>query len=116
PTVGFELSEPEAVGAWPAGEIAAGIKRGGLHGARGNSGVIASQICGGMAEWLEGKRRFNGLDLAFAMRKGVERSCQAVKDPVEGTILTVIREAADAAMAAAEKDRDLDTVLAAVVD
>ena len=115
-TVRVALAEAEAVADRPAGEIAAAIKRGALHGARGNSGVIASQIFGGMAEGLTGKRRFNGLDLAFAMQKGVERSYRAVKEPVEGTILTVIREAADAAMLAAEKDRDLDTVLAAVVD
>ena len=114
-TVRVALAEAEAVADRPAGEIAAAIKRGALHGARGNSGVITSQVFGGMAEGLNGKRRFNGLDLAFAMQKGVERSYQAVKEPVEGTILTVIREAAEAAMLAAEKDRDLDTVLAAAV-
>ena len=115
-TVQAALAEAEAVADGPTGEIAAAIKRGALHGARGNSGVIASQIFGGMAEGLNGKRRFNGLDLAFAMRKGVERSYRAVKEPVEGTILTVIRESAEAAMEAAEKDRDIDTVLAAAVD
>ncbi|HYC06528.1 MAG TPA: DAK2 domain-containing protein, partial [Candidatus Binatia bacterium] len=92
------------------------IKRGSLYGARGNSGVIASQIFGGMADGLGTKRRFNGLDLAFALRTGAERAYQAVTEPVEGTILTVIREAADAAVAAAERDPDIDAVLAATVD
>jgi hypothetical protein len=115
-TVRVALAEAEAASGSTAAEIATAIKRGALHGARGNSGVIASQIFGGMAEALGGKKRFNGLDLAFALRKGVERSYQAVKEPIEGTILTVVRDAADAAVAAAERDPDLETVLAATVD
>ena len=121
-TVRVALEDAEAAGhrsggtSAPANEIAAAIKRGALHGARGNSGVIASQIFGGMAEGLGSKKRFNGLDLAFALGKGVERAYQAVKQPVEGTILTVVRDAADAAMAAAEHEPDLETVLAATVD
>ena len=115
-TVQVALAEAELVALEPAAAIAAAIKRGALHGARGNSGVILSQIFGGMADGLAGKRRFNGLDLAFALRTGVERSYQAVGNPVEGTILTVIRDAADASLAAAERDRDIDNVLAATVD
>ena len=115
-TVRAALAEAESASGGTATEIATAIKRGALHGARGNSGVIASQIFGGMAEALGAKKRFNGLDLAFALRKGVERSYQAVKEPVEGTILTVVRDAADAAVAAAERDRDIETVLAATVD
>jgi DAK2 domain fusion protein YloV len=115
-TVRVALAEAEAAAGGTAAEIATAIKRGALHGARGNSGVITSQIFGGIAEALGGKKRFNGLDLAFALRKGVERSYQAVKEPVEGTILTVIREAAEAAVAAAERDPDIETVLAATVD
>ena len=71
-------------------------------GARGNSGVITSQIFRGMAEGLGGKRRFNGLDLAHALVEGAETAYGAVAKPVEGTILTVIRESAAAAVAAAE--------------
>jgi DAK2 domain fusion protein YloV len=115
-TVRVALAEAESAEGGSATEIATAIKRGALHGARGNSGVITSQIFGGMAEALGGKKRFNGLDLAFALRKGVERAYQAVKEPIEGTILTVVREAAEAAVAAAERDPDLETVLAATVD
>ncbi len=115
-TVRAALAEAESASGGTATEIATAIKRGALHGARGNSGVIASQIFGGMAEALGAKKRFNGLDLAFALRKGVERSYQAVKEPVEGTILTVVRDAADTAVAAAERDRDIESVLAATVD
>ena len=115
-TVERALAEAEGVAGEPASTIAQAIKRGSLYGARGNSGVIASQIFGGMADGLGTKRRFNGLDLAFALRTGAERAYQAVTEPVEGTILTVIREAADAAVAAAERDPDIDAVLAATVD
>jgi uncharacterized protein len=115
-TVERALQEAEAVAGEPAFAIAAAIKRGALYGARGNSGVIASQIFGGMADGLGTKRRFTGLDLAFALRTGAERAYQAVTQPVEGTILTVIREAADAAVAAAERDPDIEPVLAATVD
>ena len=115
-TMVVALEQAETVAGEPAWTIAGAIKRGALHGARGNSGVILSQIFGGMADGLDGKRRFNGLDLAFALRQGVERSYRAVSQPVEGTILTVIRDAADAAVAAAERDPDIETVLAATVD
>jgi DAK2 domain fusion protein YloV len=110
------LEQAETVAGEPAWTIAGAIKRGALHGARGNSGVILSQILGGMADALDRKRRFNGLDLAFALRQGVERSYRAVSQPVEGTILTVIRDAAEAAVAAAEHDPDIETVMAATVD
>ncbi|MFI5226617.1 MAG: DAK2 domain-containing protein, partial [Candidatus Limnocylindrales bacterium] len=115
-TVERALEEAEAVAGEPASKIAAAIKRGALYGARGNSGVILSQIFGGMADGLGTKRRFTGLDLAFALRTGAERAYQAVTQPVEGTILTVIREAADAAVATAERDPDIEPVLAATVD
>ena len=115
-TMEVALAQAEAVAGEPAWTIAGAIKRGALHGARGNSGVILSQILGGMADALDRKRRFNGLDLAFALRQGVERSYRAVSQPVEGTILTVIRDAAEAAVAVAERDPDIETVLAAAVD
>ena len=115
-TMHVALEQAETVAGEPAWTIAAAIKRGALHGARGNSGVILSQILGGMADALDRKRRFNGLDLAFALRQGVERSYRAVSQPIEGTILTVIRDAAEAAVAAAERDPDIETVLAATVD
>jgi uncharacterized protein len=115
-TVRVALDEAEALGAQTAGRIAAAISFGALMGARGNSGVITSQICRGIAEGLEGKRRFNGLDLAHALGRGAELAYAAVGKPVEGTILTVIREAAAAAKAAAEHDDDIETVLGATVN
>ena len=71
-TVRAALDEAEAVADQPADRVAAAISFGALMGARGNSGVITSQIFRGMAEALGGKRRFNGLDLAHALSRGHE--------------------------------------------
>jgi DAK2 domain fusion protein YloV len=118
-TVRAALDAADALGSGPdaeAGRIAHAIAQGALMGARGNSGVITSQILGGMAHALDGKRRFNGLDLAHALDAGTKRAYAAVQRPVEGTILTVIREASAAAIAAAERDNDTESVLVATVD
>ncbi len=115
-TVRAALVEAEAAAGQPAGRIAAAISFGALMGARGNSGVITSQIFRGMADALGGKSRFNGLDLAHALNQGARTAYGAVAKPVEGTILTVIRESADAAVAAAERNDDVETILAATVD
>jgi len=115
-TVKAALEEAEGTAGQPAGRVAAAISFGALMGARGNSGVITSQIFRGMAEGLGGKRRFNGLDLAHALSQGSKAAYAAVAKPVEGTILTVIRESADAAVIAAERADDIETVLAATLD
>jgi DAK2 domain fusion protein YloV len=115
-TVKAALDEAEAATAVTTERIAAAISFGALMGARGNSGVITSQIFRGMAEALGGKSRFNGLDLANALQQGAKTAYGAVAKPVEGTILTVIREAADAAVATAEKTNDIEAVLAATVE
>jgi fatty acid kinase len=114
-TVKAALDEAEAVAGQPAERVAAAISFGALMGARGNSGVITSQIFRGMAEGLGGKRRFSGLDLAHALSQGAKTAYGAVAKPVEGTILTVIREAAAGAVEAAERDDDIEVVLGATV-
>jgi DAK2 domain fusion protein YloV len=114
-TVKAALDEAEAVAGQPADRIAAAISFGSLMGARGNSGVITSQIFRGMADGLGGKRRFNGLDLAHALSEGARTAYGAVAKPVEGTILTVIRESAAAAVEAAEHDNDIESVLGATL-
>ena len=114
-TVKAALDEAEAVAGQPADRIAAAISFGALMGARGNSGVITSQIFRGMADGLGGKRRFNGLDLAHALSEGARTAYGAVAKPVEGTILTVIRESAVAAVEAAEHDNDIEAVLGATL-
>ena len=73
-------------------EIAKAFSRGLLMGARGNSGVITSQIFRGFSQGLEGKSEINAVEFADAWQKGVEVAYKAVIRPVEGTILTVVRE------------------------
>jgi fatty acid kinase len=114
-TVKAALDEADGVAGQPADRVAAAISFGALMGARGNSGVITSQIFRGMAEGLGGKRRFNGLDLAHALDQGAKTAYRAVAKPVEGTILTVIRESAAGAVEAAERDNDIEVVLGATV-
>ena len=75
-----------------ASEIAKVFSRGLLMGARGNSGVITSQIFRGFSKGLDGIEEINALTFSAAMQKGVEVAYKAVVNPVEGTILTVIRE------------------------
>jgi DAK2 domain fusion protein YloV len=115
-TVRAALDEAERAGDPSADRVAAAASLGALMGARGNSGVITSQILRGLSEALAGKRRFNGLDLAHALRASARTAYGAVAKPVEGTILTVIREAADAAVERAELANDIEAVLATTVD
>jgi uncharacterized protein len=116
-TVKAALEEADKAGpAADAERIAQAASFGALMGARGNSGVITSQILKGIEAGMVGKHRFNGLDLAHALDLGAKTAYKAVARPVEGTILTVIREAAAAAVTAAERDNNVESVLAAVVD
>jgi hypothetical protein len=93
--------------------VADRLREGALFGARGNSGVILSQIVRGLSEGFAGRRRFNGLDLANALALGSTAAYGAVPRPVEGTMLTVIREASAMAVETAEQSNDLEAVLAA---
>ena len=115
-TVRAALEEADERCGQPADRVGAAISFGALMGARGDSGVITSQIFRGMAEALGGKARFNGLDLAHALSEGARTAYGAVAKPVEGTILTVIRESAAAAVTAAELDPDIESVLGATVE
>ncbi|MDQ3553040.1 MAG: DAK2 domain-containing protein [Chloroflexota bacterium] len=117
-TVRSALAEAESVplSSRTLPRVAAAISFGALMGARGNSGVILSQIFRGMVEVGRERRIVNGLDLAYGLRRGSETAYAAIARPVEGTILTVIRETADAAVEAAERDPALEAVLAAAVE
>jgi fatty acid kinase len=115
-TVRAALAEAETLGEDATAErVAAAAAFGALMGARGNSGVITSQILRGISEGLVGKARFNTLDLANALDLGTKAAYGAVAKPVEGTILTVIREASTAAVKTAEREPDLVAVLKATV-
>lgn len=89
------------------GIIAAKIAHDALLGARGNSGVILSQTLRGIAIGLEKKHTFTAQDLASALQQAAQLAYHAVIQPVEGTILTVVRETAEAAKRSANQNDDL---------
>ncbi len=100
----------------PVSEVARQLAYGALMGARGNSGVILSQIFRGIAAGLVDREELDGRDFAAALRGAQEMAYKAVMRPVEGTMLTVIRAAADHAARAAERSSSLDFVLAGAID
>lgn len=83
------------------------LSKGFLMGARGNSGVILSQIVRGFAKSIEGKETLNTVDLADALKLGSDTAYKAVIKPIEGTILTVVRESAEYAQKIAKKEDDV---------
>lgn len=90
------------------GKVAKALSRGMLMGARGNSGVILSQLFSGVAKSLVEKDEINVEDFAHALRSGVEQAYSAVIHPVEGTMLTVSREGADEAISVFEDVEDFE--------
>jgi DAK2 domain fusion protein YloV len=90
-----------------ATETAQHLALGAIKGARGNSGVILSQILNGFARAGEGKSSYTTADMAQALRRASESAYTAVMKPVEGTILTVIRAIAEAAEEAASETSDI---------
>ena len=83
------------------GAMAQKVAKGALMGARGNSGVILSQIFRGLARSLDSTETFNAVQFAAALREAAATAYKGVIKPVEGTILTVAREAAEAGVTAA---------------
>ncbi len=98
-----------------AGTVAAKVAHGALMGARGNSGVILSQTFRGIAQSLDKKQTFGASELADALQEASHLAYRAVIKPVEGTILTVVRESAEAARKSAERDDDLVGLMQEVV-
>ena len=98
------------------GRVALEMSHGALMGARGNSGVILSQIWRGLARGLKDKEIFDVEILAAALQDSADTAYQGVMRPVEGTILTVIREGAEEAADAATKSNDLRFLLTRVLE
>ncbi|AQP41358.1 DAK2 domain-containing protein [Streptococcus gallolyticus] len=98
------------------GEVGQILSKGLLMGARGNSGVITSQLFRGFGQAIKDKEELTGQDLAHAFQSGVEVAYKAVMKPVEGTILTVSRGAATAALKKAEETDDAVEVMRAALD
>lgn len=98
------------------GKLAQATAKGLLMGARGNSGVILSQIFRGFSAKITDKETLSARDLADALMGGAETAYKAVMKPTEGTILTVIRESAAAANRTAKKTDDATQVMADALD
>ncbi|MCA0452461.1 MAG: DAK2 domain-containing protein [Chloroflexi bacterium] len=98
------------------GKVCKTIAAGALLGARGNSGVILSQWWRGLAEALENHAQFDAPIFALACQNAVERAYKAVVKPVEGTILTVTRQAMEAVVEKARTERDLNRLIDVKVD
>ncbi len=96
-------------------EIADLAAKGSLRGARGNSGVILSQLLRGFAKALRGKKQASTLVLAEAFQKAALTAYKAVMKPTEGTILTVARQASEHAVRIAPNEKDINKFMADVV-
>ena len=96
--------------------LAKAISSGSLRGARGNSGVILSQLLRGFTKGIRDLEELDAVALARAVDKGVETAYKAVMKPKEGTILTVARGVADKALELAEDAEDLQTFLEDVLE
>jgi DAK2 domain fusion protein YloV len=92
------------------------VTHGSLMGARGNSGVITSQILRGFCDGLEGAQNFDTATLATALKKSVEVAFAAVRKPVEGTILTVVKDVSIEAARLDQAGLDITSALIALVD
>ena len=96
------------------GELGKSFSKGLLMGARGNSGVILSQLFRGMSQYIADKKEVNAKEFAEAIQNGVSIAYKAIIKPVEGTILTVAREAAEAGLKAAENTTSVVEVMEAI--
>jgi len=100
-----------------ASTIVEAMARGALMGARGNSGVILSQIWRGLAQGLKDKKTFNGTDFADALQQAAIMAYKGISNPVEGTILTVIKDAAKASKVQADNgNNNLVSVMESAVE
>ncbi len=114
-TMQSAMKEVKAVKNEDIEEIAEAAANGSLMGARGNSGVILSQLLRGFAKGVKGKETLNTEDLANALKLGADTAYKAVMKPVEGTILTVARESAEYAVKIAKKETDIEDFLEKVI-
>jgi uncharacterized protein len=97
------------------GKVGIALSKGLLMGARGNSGVILSQLFRGFSKAIETKSSINAFEFAAALDAGVITAYKAVMKPVEGTILTVAKDSAKQAVEAAKKSDDIVAIMEAVV-
>lgn len=115
-TVLAAARESEKGDALRVDEVTKKAASGALRGARGNSGVITSQLLRGFSKGLEGMESAGTKELALAMEQGVKTAYKAVMKPKEGTILTVARACAEAAARLAEETEDIELFLKGVLE
>lgn len=106
-TISCAIKELNKVENNDIGQLGKALSKGSLMGARGNSGVILSQIIRGIAKSIEGKDKLSSMDLAEALKNGSDTAYKAVIKPVEGTILTVVRESSEYALKVAALEEDI---------
>lgn len=114
-TISYAIKELSKVQNDDITDIGKALSKGSLMGARGNSGVILSQIIRGIAKSIEGKESLNVVDLANALKNGSDTAYKAVIKPIEGTILTVVRESGEYAVKVANPNMDMIEFLELVV-
>ena len=115
-TVMAAAREAEKNGSLQVADIAKAASGGALRGARGNSGVITSQIFRGFAKALEGMEEAGVQELAVAAEQAVKTAYKAVMKPKEGTILTVARGCAEAAVRLAEETDEIEVFLKGIIE
>lgn len=96
-------------------DLAEAVSKGALKGARGNSGVITSQVLRGFCSVLKEKEEIDTKLFAKALKSGTEIAYNAVSKPKEGTMLTVIRIVAEAAITASKKEHDFEKFLPVII-
>jgi len=114
-TLTAALKEADAASTGHIGQMARAAAKGSLLGARGNSGVILSQILQGFADSLGEKEIARASDITRALQEGADLAYRGVMHPVEGTILTVARKSAEGAGSAAGRSRDLLRLMLSVL-
>ncbi|MBU8695051.1 MULTISPECIES: DAK2 domain-containing protein [Bacillus] len=98
------------------GKVGVALSKGLLMGARGNSGVILSQLFRGFSKQIEQKEMIDAKEFALALQAGVDTAYKAVMKPIEGTILTVAKDAAKKAVAVSATENDIDRVLELTIE
>jgi len=115
-TLAAAVREMEGVGETSLEATVKAAAWGALMGARGNSGIILSQVLAGLTEGIEGRERLFAEDIALGLSRGVKKAYHAVLHPKEGTILTVVRETAERAEEAARTEKDFLRLLEGMVE
>ena len=114
-TMKSAMDEVAAIEPISISKVCGALSMGALMGARGNSGVILSQILRGITRHLATKEKINTAEFAKALQEGVQAAYKAVMRPTEGTILTVVKESAKEALSQARQHRDFAPFMQVII-